>query len=151
MGRSVSYPSDCTKVCFQDISRQGYESDEGDYDEVLGMFDWDDFVADLKDTATGRWTSLEECDEWLGDEDHAILENDFCYIGVSTYCGCAAVWLRSKADDLRDDYYPELQSKANLAEHWCDSIADKFEELFGEYRKIATFSNGEAVFEKIER
>ena len=73
----------------------------------------------------------------VGHEDHAILENGHCYIGVSEYCGLVSIWLVPK------DEYPDLSQK------WCDQIGNKFYNLFSEYKHVATFSNGEAIYERI--
>lgn len=137
MGRSVSTPTNCAAIAYRDVS--GME--EG--------FEWDDFKEWIVDAAQEVWPSLETCDEWLDREDHAILENGHCYIGVSEYCGLAAIWLMSKRDKLENEtacMYNE--GYANLADHWCEQVADKFSARFGEYRKIGTGSNGVAFFER---
>ena len=156
MGRSVSYPIDCSAICFRDVSGFGYEYDEetgetnfNNFDEFQAQDDFEWFIDDIRYQAKAKWKTFDECDTWLDREDHAILENNFAYIGVSEYCGCASVWLKSKADNLKDGDYSDDISLANLAEAWCNRIAKNFESMFGEYRKIGTFSNGEAVFEKI--
>jgi hypothetical protein len=150
MSRSVSYPSGCTVVCFRDLPYYGDDDDLDGYDDTLAMYAWDDFVDWLRETATTQWSSLYNSDEWLDREDHALLENDLCYIGVSSYGSIVSVWLKSKGDELRDDYYPENVSQAALADHWCEQIAEKFSQLFGQYRKLGTFSNGESVYEAVE-
>lgn len=131
MGRSVSYPNDCAAVCFIDVS---------DYHE---MEEWHFFIEWLQERCQEAWKSLDTADEWLGREDHAVLENQHCYIGVSEYCRLAAVWLKPK----EDNDYPEHDS---LHAHWCNQISKRFEKMFGEYRLIGRASNGEAFFEKIE-
>lgn len=166
MGRSVSIPRNTIVVCYKDVSMFGvsnwcYECeletdgpghpctgrgevcDECDQDQA--RFDWEWFIEDIQERATDQWSSLSKCDEWIEREDHAILENKFCYIGVSEYCGLASIWIAVKQDDC---YYDMAVS--NFAEHWCRQIEPKFRELFGELRKVDTFSNGEAVFERVQ-
>ena len=135
MGRSVSYPTNCSAVCFRI-----FETDLEDPDSA--RFEWEWFVDWIKETANGNWKSFCDTDKWIGGEDHAILENCHGYIGVSEYCGLVAVWLKAK------DEYPNDHPELSLA--WCDSIASKFGKLFGEYRKVATASNGEAFYEKCD-
>jgi len=128
MGRSVSTPPNCEAVAYQHM----------DFEDEI---DWEMFVEDIRFIATSLWPSLDETDEWVGREDHALLENQHCYIGVSEYCGLIAIWLQVK-EDMNNDH-PEL------SRHWCGQISKRFVETFGELRKVGTFSNGEAVFERI--
>jgi hypothetical protein len=128
MGRSVSYPSDAVTVCFKDATF------------IEDSLDWDDYVDDIRNVAQANWRSLRECDEWLGREDRAILENDHAYIGISEYCGLVALWIVAKDHD--NETY-------GLSANWAASIERNFHRTFGEYRKVATMSNGEAFYEKV--
>ena len=130
MGRSVSYATGSTSVCYRTFKPETPEDSQ---------FEWEYFEDWLRETAAAAWPSLEPCDNtWLGREDHAILENAHAYIGVSEYCGLVSIWLAPKDNSE----HPEL------SEHWCNQISAKFEKLFGEYRKIATASNGESFYER---
>lgn len=85
--------------------------------------------------------SISKDDTWIDREDHAIASNSFAYFGVSEYCGLVAVWVAP----VEDHEQPGLQ------ERWIDSIGDKFENAVGgcfgtNLKKVATFSNGEAMF-----
>lgn len=134
MGRSVSTPSEARVVCYRDVSE-------------FDSFDWSDFIEDLRETCKSQWKPFADCDEWIGGEDHALVENELCYVGISEYCGLAAIWISSKCEECRDsDYGP--QPNANLCDSYIDKIAPKFCEFFGELNKIGTGSNGEAFFEK---
>jgi hypothetical protein len=135
MARSVSIPSGAQEVAYQDVSEH----------------DWDtfgEFLGNIQDYARELWPSFQPCDTWLGREDHAILENSLCYLGVSEYGGLASIWLVPK------DYSSSWLSSRDtciypLALNWIARIAPKFHEAFGQYRRIATFSNGESVYERI--
>ena len=144
MSRSVSYPSGCESVCYCDVTDFGYRDGSDEYDEFLGQDEWDFFVEDIVETASSNWKSFVICDEWLDREDRAILENSHAYIGVSEYCGLASVWLKPK--DEGSDWH--LNDTSGLAKNWCNQIAPKFEKLFGELKKVGTFSNGEAVYRR---
>lgn len=153
MGRSVSTPRDAIAVCYRDISDFGRVIDEDgnitdEYCEWQSADDFEYFLYDIATEAKAQWKSFNECDYWVGREDHAILENNFAYIGVSTYCGLAAVWLMPKTEELLGTGYSEDVAMATLAENWCTRIAKNFEKKFGQYVKVGTFSNGEAVYEK---
>jgi hypothetical protein len=166
MGRSVSQPSNTVAVCYRDVSNHGkqdycHECDrelnsldicdecERDYsiefDEFQAQDDWNYFIEWIRQEAQDRWPSLDECDTWLDREDHAILENGHCWIGVSEYCGLASIWLVSKAEQHLNNWDHNL---VNLATRWCDQIEPNFRKLFDEYQKLGTFSNGESVYQK---
>lgn len=135
MGRSVSIPHRAIAVCYLDIS--GY--DEFDFES-----DIESDIEYYQDSIKSLWKSFEPCDEWLDREDRAILENELAYVGVSTYCGLMSLWLVPKEDEY--GYYPQND---NLAVAFCNRIAEKFERTFSQFNKIGTFSNGEAVFERV--
>lgn len=140
MGRTVSGPCNAIAVAYH----RGLRED-------LDGFEYEDLKDWIRSTSQDKWKSFEECETWLGREDLAVLENNFSYIGLTTYCGLVAIWLVSKAEELDScSYYSDCQKMANLADHWCGQIAPKFERLFSELKKVGTFSNGESVFERIE-
>lgn len=128
MGRSVSTPSNAVHVVYKDATF------------IEDSLEFDDYVDDIRNVAQANWPSLRECSKWLGREDRAILMNDHVYVGISEYCGLVALWVVVKDDDY-ETY--------GLAENWAASIERKFDKTFGEYRKVGTFSNGEAVYEKV--
>lgn len=128
MARSVSVPVDAEVVCFQEFDGE----------------DWDDFVWWFRETCQDAWPSLDKSDDWIGRENHVLLENGHARIGVSEYCGLVSLWIVPYISD----YYPEHKG---LALHWIDQIAPKFHERFGRLRLIGRASNGEAFFTRIEQ
>ena len=150
MSRSVSYASGAFAVAYEDVSSFGYRDedaegnkiDKPEYDEVLGSIDWEDFVDNLAYRAKKLWPSLQNCEKWLGSEDKAILENRFAYFGISEYCGLASVWFV-----LKDDLVEGLAKNAKVT-MWANQVEKTFHKNFGTLRKIGTFSNGEAVYER---
>lgn len=152
MGRSVSTPHNATVVTYKPIEVDPYEDTDEDGETVtvepteLDFQDaFDSMVEDLQEYAPTLWPSLRKCDEWLGREDHALLENDLCYIGISEYCGLIAYWIVPKSEH-RAGYSD--QHVDNLCARWVSQIADKFVKTFGAYHKVGTFSNGESVYER---
>ncbi len=146
MGRSVSSPHNASAVAYQTIEVR----DEDDKlvempDEHDLQWAFESLVEDLQEYAPTLWPSLRKCDEWLGREDHALLENDLAYMGISEYCGLVAVWIVPRTD--RYGY----ESTANLCEAWCAQIEAKFLKTFGTLRKLGTMSNGESVFKRVEK
>jgi hypothetical protein len=154
MGRSVSTPNNCIVVAYKDIRDFGmaYDDDgnviEGEFDYDQGMFDMEDLISDIRAEAMARWPSFYEVDGWQGREDQILLQNDFAEIGISSYGGLAAIWLRSTRDD-NDQYIPDQIRLANLSENWCSKIARNFEALFGDCKMIGRMSNGESVYERV--
>lgn len=153
MGRSVSYPSGYSTVTFKEwYQPEPHNCDDMGCDEFCNLQDtmpepepedFDFFVEDLQEYAPTLWPSLVKCDKWVGREDHALLENDHCYIGVSEYCGLASLWIVPKEDDTG---YP-----SGLAANWCEQIADKFVATFGQLVKLGSMSNGEGVYRRIDK
>lgn len=124
MGRSVSYPSHAEIVAYRD-----WLGDE-EWDE----WQWDAFVDGIRDEVSHLWPSIQDADRWIGREDRVIAENNLVEIGVSEYCGLAAVWVAPK--------------DTPLALGFINRIRPKFLRALGNLRKLGTFSNGEAVFER---
>ncbi|MEK7499025.1 MAG: hypothetical protein AAB649_00275 [Patescibacteria group bacterium] len=126
-------------------NEDGVTLDEPYYDEALGSMDWDDFIDGQKYQLKKKFPSFSECDKWLGREDHAIMGNNFAYFGISEYMGLVSLWLVAK----EGDYYGDEQ--AGLRAHWVEQVKEKFVKEFSELHKLGTFSNGEAVFERIKK
>jgi len=137
MSRSVSTPNGAVAIAYRDVT---YMTDED------SQWEWDMFQEDIIQQLQNAFPSLDEADSWIGREDHVVLENSHCQVTISEYCGLAAI---SLVPIERDCFYAEDFGSQNLSYHWCQQIAKKFNELLGELRHVATFSNGEAVFERI--
>lgn len=134
MARSVSTPSLALEIAYQDVTHL-------DYDE----FQW--WQEDIAEYAKSLWPSFEDADKWLEREDHAILENRLCYLGVSEYCGLASIWLVPK-EYQNNGYHSSDRFILPLSESFIRRISEKFYTAFGELTKLGTFSNGEAIFRK---
>lgn len=135
MGRSVSTHRHAVATVFLHL-----EIEEGTED-----FAWQDFMEDLKDNVlVPKYPSLESCNRWMDREDHVILQNQFCEVSVSEYCGCVAICL---APLDPDDAYKVA---------WCERVANSFERHVTKnfkssaITKLGTMSNGEAVFRKVK-
>lgn len=138
MARSVSVPCNAVKVAyahFPDVMFVGEDNERPS--------DSDDFQSDLEymqEWAIEKYPSLRECDSWLGNEDHVVLENKLCQITISEYCGLVAVAVVPM--------YDECCSIA-LAKQWASKVdVDYLAGCFGE-RLISQgrFSNGEQIFQ----
>jgi hypothetical protein len=134
MSRSVSYARGSFVIAYETLNVE----DEG-YSE------WDWVVEDIVYRARKVFPSMRDCDQWLGSEDHAILENQFAYLGISEYCGLVSIWMVLKDTA---EYTASYSLVLGLAEHWASQVENKFYKTFGTLTKVGTFSNGEAVFKR---
>jgi len=140
MGRSVGYANGSVYIAYETFEYEnGGEGDLGVTEE------WNMFLEDVIFRGEDAFKSLTQCDEWLGAEDHALLENEFCYIGVSEYCGLVSIWLTPKDADCYTRGGWE-----NVRDHWIGQVGPKFNKVFGTLRKLGSFSNGEGVYERKE-
>jgi hypothetical protein len=149
MGRSVSRPYNSEVVVFLYPELDVFTEDDK-YDEYLSKYNWDNFVIDLEEVLKAKYKSLTKCSKWLGNEDHAFLENELVYVGLSEHCGVVAVWIVPKFGE----FYTSRNEKANLAVNFCKQIEKGFEKLLGEnygtrLNRVGTFSNGETVYERV--
>lgn len=139
MGRSVSYPNRSEVVIYTAVDAI-FEDDE--YNEWATQDAWDNSLDSLVSLSLDAFPSLNECDEWLDDEDHAILENKLVYVGLSEYMGVATVWILPKDNQ----YYALGVTSANNMKEKLKEIVDSAFSV--RLNKIGQFSNGEAVFSK---
>lgn len=149
MGRSVSSPSNTAALCFRDVSWVGQKTDPetgeetGEYCQDQASCDWGFIVNNFRRQLQER--GFDEADEWLDREDHVLAASEHFKAGISEYCGCASLWLVPQYEDPEEmaDYGVEPMEPLREA-----ALVAWFAETFGEMRKVGTFSNGEAVFEK---
>jgi len=131
MGRSVSQHRHAIETVF---IHNLFE--DGDAD-----FEWECFMDDLKYLLQDKYPSLDDCNRWMDNEDHIILENRRGKISVSEYCGLVAVCLAPRDPDEPLDV------------GWCHTVARGFSALlnksYDSLRSIGRFSNGEQVFERV--
>jgi hypothetical protein len=101
---------------------------------------WEELLVCLKTAISEHYPSfIKQENKWTGRENRIILENSFVSISISEYCGCGAVSVFANADYI-------------LAESWLIRNFSGIKKVISQYvtplKRIATFSNGEAVYEK---
>ena len=141
MGRSVSYASGSVYVEYSGLTT----SDDQDQDR--DDFDW--YIEDFQSQLIKAFPSVSKCDNWLDREDHCIASNQFASFGVSEYCGLVSLWCVPVEQN-----YDQTDGWVALRDNWIAQIGNKFTKIarnsFGTpIIKVGTFSNGEAVFEKV--
>lgn len=177
MGRSVSTPSNTVLVEYIHLEKERYERHDCgetfneaslaeqacghthyvcphcgsmDFSEQDDQLLFEDFSDDLETLLKEAFPSLTADEKWLGREDKALLSNAYAYFGWSEYCGLVAVWVAAK-----EPGYPSSQAWEAMQGKWIASIEKRFAKTVGKawgtpLRKVGTFSNGEAVFQKKE-
>lgn len=138
MARSVSYPSGSIVVF------RFFDEDEDD-----PGWAYDCLVEEVVGSARNVFPSLQRHDGWRGREDRILLRNAFADCGISTYCGLAAIWLVERDDGAYWERCPE-QRRSDFAQRWITQVSDKFVGLFGDLRLVGQFSNGEAIYERLD-
>lgn len=129
MGRSVYVPSEATVVAYIDVS---------DYED---SFEFDELICNLGYELKANYPSLKNDDGYIGREGKIFLSNKLAKVGISEYCGLAAVFVVPEEDN-------------NLALNFVNNIAAGFKKAVAAvagpvYAKVGSFSNGEGVYEKV--
>ena len=109
--------------------------------------EWRSHVEAFQTTMVQAFPSLSTCDEWLDREDRALLENNYCHIGMSEYCGLVSMWVVPK-----ECTYYDSPGFEGLRDRWIDQIGAKFfktaSNCFGKpLSKLGSMSNGEGVYQ----
>ncbi len=108
-----------------------YENDDCEWD-------WREVLEDVRETLKAEFPSFEDADSWPESESHCILENGLAQIVISEYCGLVSLGIVPR------------ERCTNIATTWCAENAAPFvRKTWGKLRKIGTFSNGEAIFERV--
>lgn len=149
MGRSVSYPSGSHVAYSQwdagwvhEDYDTGEELAEPHFDELLAQDDWDYLVDDFKEQVKKRYPSVWEiAPKWIDREDCAFLANNYCYFGMSEYCGVIAYWVVPRGDL---DWAEE-----GRALHWFNQIEAGWSKLFSTMHRVGGFSDGTSVYQKV--
>jgi len=136
MGRSVSVPSGAVATVYLHVS------------DIEDEWQFEDLREDLRGVIRGRYPSFDECDRWIGREDHAILDNYHSFTVLAAYGGCVSISLVPK----NYQYDDRLEA---IAEAWCYQVADKWRETlqkaFPDQAMVrqGTMSNGVSVYRKV--
>jgi hypothetical protein len=136
MGRSVNYLNNARYITYLN-----FECEEDEIDWA-----WDDF----KDSVIECFSSFKTLSPpssktWDNNETVIILENAHAEVGISEYCGCVSVSIRTNENDA--------PVKIGLAERWIDTIwpkvLNKLTESFPKdhLMRVGGFSDGTSVYQ----
>lgn len=150
MGRSVSYLSHAIRVAYFEWPK--FEIlDDDDNVEDYEYQNADEVIEDIQRYIKDLFPDFSICSRYDGREDHIILEGYGTEIGLSEYCGLATLSIR-----VDESIYDYIQSEEECEQERLKIvkfIEDNWEQMskpWNEYNKIGTFSNGEAVYEKVK-
>lgn len=138
MGRSVNYLNNAEVVLYFNT-------------EIEDSFEWSEMVQDLivaiKSKLPSYYASI---NKWDNRETRIILDNKFCNIGISEYCGLVSL---SVAPKEQTEYYSDNQYKQNFAIHHARQIEKTLQKCLdnlglNRLNKLGTFSNGESIYQK---
>lgn len=106
---------------------------------------WDSLVEDIRETLKAKFSSFDDADSWPERESHCILENDYAQIVISEYCGLVSLGVVPYTGYCIPDY----DYRTNFSPAWVTkNVAPFLRKTWGMLRHVATFSNGEAVYER---
>lgn len=165
MGRSVSYPfgaevlflvptfgEDLNLVSDDDLraaDELGLLSEgEIEPDEAEDYFDFDDLIEDFQQLLLGTYPGVVyKASEWVGREDLIVAKSEAVAFGVSEYMGLVALWAIATPDGPLEDY----RADHDVINHIVVKAFAPVREAYNDkaLRKVATFSNGEAVYEPV--
>ena len=150
MGRSVNYLNNAERVNYFDWPTIWTYDEDTDTDVDTGEF-WDAYevIEDVQSSIMERYPEFSTCKDWDGRETQIILEGYGVQIGLSEYCGLASLSVRVNDELLQ---YFETDEEADKEEQkvkdWINTHWDEVSKYWNKYKKIGTFSNGEAVYQK---
>lgn len=131
MGRSVSYLSRAEEVTYLSLE---FEDDDMYYD---------DFRENLFTMFSDKYPTLSDVThKWDGNETSIIMENRFCEIGLSEYCGLWSISIR-----VNDSY-----DRPGIARHWINQVwpkmLDMLTKCYGEHHlaRMGGMSDGTSVY-----
>ena len=132
MGRSVDYLNRAQHVSYFEWPTYEEEGGVQNYDSAEIV------IENIQEIIKSDYPEFDNEDKWDGRETHIILSGYGTEIGLSEYCGLATLSIR-----VEDDTSDEVED----IEAWIDVNWDNISLGYNMYRKIGTFSNGEAIYE----
>ena len=112
-------------------------------------YEFEEFLDGLRDVISHRYPSFYVKDDWADREGRIILRNNYADVVVYEYCGLVSINLVPRNSPHH------YKSNLALGRWWCNQVAANFEKLLHKsyecYGLVGRFSNGEAIYERVER
>ena len=149
MSRSVNYLNSALKVSYFEWPRYYFYNEVTEQDEISEDYeDSYEVNQDIQESIISEFPEFDRAKKWEGNEVSIILAGYGAKIGLSEYCGLASLSIAIDEDQLPnawDDNYDEVYEDT---ERWINENWPRISAGYSQFNKIATFSNGEAIFEK---
>jgi hypothetical protein len=150
MGRSVDYLNRALHVSYFEWPLIEFYNEITDEYEKTDEYEEYYFVKEnIQESVISEFPQYDYCDKYDGRETAIILKGYGTEIGLSQYCGLATLSIRIDENELDYSNYDEQEynEQYDKIEAWINENWAKISQGYDQYRKIGTFSNGEAVFE----
>ena len=119
---------------------------EDDEEVELNDWHWDDFKTAMVETFM-QFPSVEETDEWIGDENHVLAKNGLAKFGISEYCGLVSVWAVPNEETYNQ--YGDYINLEHFSQNWLTKSWPKVENRWpNRMVKGGTYSNGISFYRK---
>ena len=152
MGRSVDYLNNALQVSyFAWPLIESYNDETDEYEQTDEYEDGYIVTENIQESIISEFPEYEYSKKWDGRETAIILTGYGTEIGLSEYCGLATLSIRIDENLLAYYEEDEYNEQYDKIEAWINENWAKISQGYNQYNKIGTFSNGEAVFEPINK
>ena len=151
MGRSVDYLNKALQVSYFQWPLIESYNDETDEFEQTDEFEEGYIVTeDIQECIICEFPEFDRSKKWDGRETSIILKGYGTEIGLSEYCGLASLSIRIDENELDYNDYDEAEYNEQYDKilSWINENWARISAGYSQFNKVATFSNGEAIFEK---
>ena len=135
MGRSVDYLRGARSVSY--FNWPSYECEDGEqhYEDAEWVID------DIRESIKSEFPEFSNASGWPMCSNVNIILNGYgTEIALGEYCGLCSLSIRVLTDEVEGEDIARV-------EKWIDANWDNISSGYNMYRKVGTFSNGEAIFE----
>lgn len=149
MSRSVNYLNNALKISYFEWPRYYFYNEVTEQDEISEDYEDSYEVIDgIQESIISEFPEFDRAKKWEGNETSIILTGYGTEIGLSEYCGLASLSIRIDENELAYYEEDEYNEQYDKIEAWINENWAKISQGYNQFNKIATFSNGEAIFEK---
>ena len=154
MSRSVNYLNRALKVSYFEWPRYSSYNEETEQDEISEDYE-DSYIVieDIQESIMSEFPEFDRSKKWDSNEVSIILQGHGAEIGLSEYCGLASLSIRIDENELDYNDYDETEYNEQYDKilSWINENWARISAGYSQFNKVATFSNGEAIFESINK